>query len=425
MTQRGTGFEKPASDEAMTDPRLQKGVLLLVVAFVTVLFLVMIRGFLMALILAGVFSAMGRPAFLKLAEALAGRRRTAALLTVLGLLLLIVVPLGGFLALVVSQAAEVADAAAPWIREQSGRWGELTSWLEGLPVLGQLLPAEGQLAARAADIAGAAGTFLISNLRAATTGTVNLVLDLFVMLYAMYFFLMDGPSILARILYYTPLDERDERRLINQFVSVTRATIKGSILVGLIQGALAGAAFFVLGLPGAAFWTTVMAVLSVIPVLGSGLVWAPAAVILMSSGRLVAGIGLAIWGFAVVGLIDNFLRPRLVGRDTRMHDLLVLLSTFGGLALFGLVGFIIGPIVAALFMTAWDLFGAAFRDVLPGSPAWAEAGGGGAVTGIPGPGDDGGGRDMGGAGGDAKRESGTGVEGGGARGAREEGEGDG
>lgn len=353
-------------------PRLQKGVLLFVVAFVTVLFLLMIRGFLVALILAGVFSAMARPAHVWLAERLGGRPRIASLVTILGLLLLIVVPVGSFLALVVSQAVEVVDAAGPWIREQSGRWRELTVWVESLPVVGQLLPEEGQLAARAADFAGQAGTFLVSNLRAATTSTVALVLQLFVMLYAMYFFVTDGPSILSRILYYTPLEEEDERRLIAQFVSVTRATIKGSILVGLIQGALAGSAFFVLDLPGAAFWSTVMAVLSIIPVLGSGIVWAPAAVILASTGRVAAGVGLALWGFVVVGLVDNFLRPRLVGRDTKMHDLLVLLSTFGGLAMFGLVGFIIGPIVAALFLTAWDLVGTTFRDVLPGRPDWVE-----------------------------------------------------
>lgn len=364
MTSVPNDLPEDARAEAGAGPRLRKGVLLLVVAFVTVLFLVMIRGFLVALILAGVFSAMARPACLWLTERLGGRPRIASLLTVVGLLLLILVPVGAFLALVVAEAVEVVDAAGPWIREQSGRWQELTAWVESLPVLGQILPEQGQLAARAADFAGRAGTFLVANLRVATTGTVNLVLQLFVMLYAMYFFLTDGRGILSRILYYLPLDALDQQRLTDQFVSVTRATIKGSIFVGLIQGALAGAAFFYLGLPGAAFWSTVMAVLSIIPVLGSGIVWAPASVILVSTGKVAAGVGLAVWGFAVVGLVDNFLRPRLVGRDTKMHDLLVLLSTFGGLAMFGLVGFIIGPIVAALFLTAWDLVGTSFGDVL-------------------------------------------------------------
>ena len=358
----------PTSDGPVTKPRLEQGFLLLVVFGITLLLLFMIRGFLVAVILAGVFAAMGRPAYLVLAESLHGRARIAALLTVLGLLLLMIVPLGAFLALVVAQAIDVADSAGPWIQEQSGRLGELTTWLQGLPAVGQFVPDQQALLARASELAGQIGTFLIANARAATTGTVTLILQLFVMLYSMYFFLLDGPAILARILYFTPLDEDDERKLIGQFVSVTRATIKGSILVGLLQGGLAGAAFFILQIPGAAFWSTVMAVLSVIPLLGSGIVWVPTSVILVSTGRVLAGVGLALWGILVVGTIDNFLRPRLVGRDTKMHDLLVLLSTFGGLAMFGLVGFIVGPIVAALFLTAWDLYGAEFHSLLPEPP---------------------------------------------------------
>ncbi|HUF75164.1 MAG TPA: AI-2E family transporter, partial [Longimicrobiales bacterium] len=315
----------------MTAPRLQKGFLLLVVIGITVLLLVMIRGFLVSVILAGVFAAMSRPVYLTLQRWLGGRQAAAAGLTVLLLLTLIVVPVAAFLALVVTQAIEVADIAVEWIQDQSGRFGELTARLQGLPMVGQFIPDQEALTARAGDFVGRAGTFVVNNARAVTSGTVNAVLQLFVMLYALYFFVKDGPRIMSRILYFTPLEEDDERKLIAQFVSVTRATIKGSILIGLLQGALAGAAFFYLDLPGAAFWSTVMAVLSVIPVLGSGIVWAPAAVILMLTGRVVAGIGLAVWGLVVVGLVDNFLRPRLVGRDTKMHDLLVLLSTFGGL----------------------------------------------------------------------------------------------
>ncbi|MGD2044821.1 MAG: AI-2E family transporter [Gemmatimonadota bacterium] len=361
-----------AERDEQSRSRLQRGFLLVIVVGITILLLAMIRSFLVALILAAVFAAMGRPAFLALEEWLRGRRRLAALLTVLGLLVLIVVPVAGFLTLVVTQAVEVSDTAGSWISQQTGRLEELTTWLHGLPFVGQFMPDQEALASRASDFVGRAGTFIVNNLRTATAGTVSAMLQLFVMLYALYFFLIDGPGILSRILYFTPLEEHDERKLAQQFVSVTRATIKGSIVIGLIQGALAGAAFFVLGIPGAAFWSTIMAVLSVIPVLGSGIVWAPTALILVVTGRAAAGIGLAVWGFAVVGLVDNFMRPRMVGRDTKMHDLLVLLSTFGGLAMFGLLGFIVGPIVAAVFMTAWDLYGAAFKGVLPEAPKLSE-----------------------------------------------------
>ncbi len=368
MTTRQGEADGSPSDPPKESRQLQKGFLLLVVLGISVLFLVMIRGFLVTVILAGVFAGMGRPVFLRLTGRLKGRRRTAASLTVLGLLLLIVLPVAAFLALVVSQAADLTETAGPWIRSQSGRWPELTAWLQELPLLSELVPDRDAVAARASEFVSRAGSYLIDAVRAATAGTVLVVLQLFVMLYALYFFLLDGPAILSRILYYAPLEEEDERKLIDQFISVTRATIKGSIFVGLVQGALAGSAFFALQLPGAAFWATVMAVLSVIPLLGSGIVWAPAAVILMATGRVAAGIGLAVWGVLVVSTVDNFLRPRLIGRDVKMHDLLVLLSTFGGLAMFGLVGFIVGPIIAALFLTAWGLYGAAFQQILPGQP---------------------------------------------------------
>jgi predicted PurR-regulated permease PerM len=156
--------------------------------------------------------------------------------------------------------------------------------------------------------------------------------------------------------------------LLERFVSVTRATLKGSLLIGIIQGALAGLAFWLAGIPGAAFWGTITAVVSIIPAIGSAIIWVPMVIYLLVTGHTGAGLGLLLWSVLVVSTIDNFLRPRLVGRDTRMSDLLVLLSTLGGLGLFGPVGFIVGPIVAALFVTVWHIYGEAFRDRLPGLP---------------------------------------------------------
>jgi len=187
-------------------------------------------------------------------------------------------------------------------------------------------------------------------------------------MYSMYFFLKDGRKVLDKMMYYLPLEPKDETRLVRQFVSVSRATIKGTLVIGLIQGVLGGLAFAALGLEGAAFWGTVMAVLSTIPGLGHGLVWVPAAIYLAALERWGAAIGLFVWGAAVIGSIDNFLRPWLVGKDTELPDLLILVSTLGGLLLFGAVGFVVGPIVAALFVTVWDLYGTTFQDVLPPVP---------------------------------------------------------
>jgi predicted PurR-regulated permease PerM len=181
----------------------------------------------------------------------------------------------------------------------------------------------------------------------------------------MFFFFRDGHKILERIFYYTPLSDEDETRMLTQFASITRATVKGTLVIGIIQGALSGIAFWVAGIEGAALWGTIMTILSIIPGIGAALVWVPAVIILFVTGQHLTATLLAVWCAAVVGTVDNFLRPVLVGRDAKMPDLLILIGTLGGLFLFGLIGFIVGPIVCGLFLTVWDIYGTTFREILP------------------------------------------------------------
>jgi predicted PurR-regulated permease PerM len=152
--------------------------------------------------------------------------------------------------------------------------------------------------------------------------------------------------------------------MLNKFLSVSKATLKGTLIIGIVQGGLAGIAFAVVGIEGAAFWGTIMAVLSIIPGIGITLVWLPAVGYLFAVGQIVPATGLFLWCAVVAGTADNFLRPVLVGKDTQMPDILVLLSTFGGIFMFGVVGFVIGPIIAALFIAIWRIYGEAFSDLL-------------------------------------------------------------
>jgi predicted PurR-regulated permease PerM len=221
---------------------------------------------------------------------------------------------------------------------------------------------------------GGISGFLINRLSSVTLGTVNFLFMLFIMLYTMFFFLMDGDKLIDKILYYLPLEDHDERRILNKFTSVTRATLKGTAVIGLLQGVLAGSAFAVVGIDSAVFWGTVMAVLSFIPGIGAALVWVPAVIFLAATGHLAKAIGLGVFCAAVVGSIDNLLRPILVGRDTQMHELMILFGTLGGIIMFGVVGIIIGPIIAALFVTVWDIYGLAFKEVLPEVVASGSAG---------------------------------------------------
>jgi predicted PurR-regulated permease PerM len=343
--------------------------LVLLAIAISIVFLLMVRGFLMAVLLAGIFSGMANPLYRYFLKLFKGRKALASAVSIFLVLLVIVIPLTAFLGVAASQAVDVSQAVTPWIEQQLSQPDALDALLNRIPFFDRLQPYQDQITAKVGELAGSLGTFLVNSVAAATRGTVSFLLQLFIMLYAMFFFLIDGKSILDRILYYMPLSPREEDRMVEKFVSVARATLKGTLVIGIIQGGLAGIALFLAGIGGAAFWGTVMVVLSIIPGIGTALVWVPAVIYLIAGGHYGAGIALAIWCGVVVGTVDNVLRPRLVGKDTKMSDLLILLSTLGGIFLFGAVGFIIGPIVAALFITVWDIYGITFKEFLPPTSA--------------------------------------------------------
>jgi predicted PurR-regulated permease PerM len=338
---------------------------------VTLLFLVMILPFLLSVLLAAIFSALVRPLFLVILRWFRGRKTWASMTTVFILVLVVGLPLLAFFGVVASQAVAVSQAAGPWIEQQITQGGPLDQRLRQLPIvdrvpaLQKLVPTSEQLAAKVGEAASGMASFLLHLLAQAGLGTLSFFLQLFVMLYAMFYFLADGPAILARILFYVPLTPQDQDLLLERFVSVGRATLKGSLLIAIIQGALAGAAYWAVGVPAAAFWGTVTAAGSLVPAVGAAVAWVPMVIYLLIAGHGGAATALFLWGTLVVSTADNFLRPRLVGHDARMPDLMVLLSTLGGLVLFGATGFIVGPIVAALFVTVWHLYGKAFAAWLP------------------------------------------------------------
>ena len=352
-------------DIGINRARFRAAFLLLLVLAISMLFFAMVRSFLMAVFLAAIFSGLLYGLYVRLARWLRERRALASIATILIFIFALVVPLTGFLGIVTAQALEVSQAVSPWIQQHATEPDELDRLIANLPFAEQLAPYDELITEKVGEVAENVGAFVFSRLAAATRGTVVFFFMLFVMLYSMFFFLKDGQDLLARILYYMPLSPEAEKKMVEKFVSVTRATIKGTLVIGVAQGGLAGLAFAVAGVPAAAFWGTVMAVLSILPGIGIALVWVPAAVYLAVIGKVGAAIGLALWCALVAGTVDNLLRPRLVGRDTEMPDLLILLGTLGGLTLFGAVGILIGPIVAALFVTVWEIYGEAFKGILP------------------------------------------------------------
>ncbi|MDL5034893.1 AI-2E family transporter [Comamonas resistens] len=227
----------------------------------------------------------------------------------------------------------------------------LTPWLEKLH-LGTLEEMQSKLS----NIALQASKLAASKAVGLGQNTLGFVVGFGVMLYLMFFLLRDGKSLTERIWRSTPLAPEHKRELAIKFTTVIRATVKGNLAVAAAQGALGGLIFWILGIQGPVLWAVVMAFLSLLPAVGAGLVWGPVAIYFLATGDTTKGLVLAAYGTLVIGFVDNMLRPLLVGKDTKMPDYIVLISTLGGMAVFGLTGFVLGPAIAALFMATWDMF---------------------------------------------------------------------
>jgi len=298
------------------------------------------------------------------------RPSVAAFLTLMTIVVIVIVPLGLVSASVVEQSSLVfqkiksgqmhpgqslqhaMDMLPAWAQSILQRFG-----LTDIPALMQ----------RASEILQRSGQVITTSLLGLSQITLNFVVSFFIMLYLLFFLLRDGSALAARIERSVPLQPEQTRKLLSQFVTVVRATVKGNVVVALVQGALGALAFWYLEIPGPMLWGALMALLSLLPAVGAALVWGPVALYQMFTGELLAGIGLTVWGVLVIGLVDNVLRPILVGRDTRMPDYLVLVATVGGISLFGLNGFVIGPVIAAMFLVCWNLL-TEVRHETPDSP---------------------------------------------------------
>lgn len=344
---------------------INKSVLLALVLLISALFLGMIRQFLMPMFMAGLFSAMLSPAHRWLTARLDGRNTIASMLIVAAVVVLLLGPLSILIGVVVGQAISVSQSVTPWVQAFINEPSAIAVYLEKIPYYQEILPYKNVIVEKAGAVVGNISTFLINSLSSFTKVTVNALFSTVVMLYVMFYFLTMGEVLLHKILYFLPLHDRDERRLLQRFTSVTAATMKGTLVIGALQGLICGLAFAFAGIEGPVFWGCVMAVMSIIPAFGTAIVWVPALIILVLKGEFAGAVILAVLCGGLAGNLDNVLRPRLVGKDTEMHDLFVLFGTLGGISMFGLLGIIIGPIIAALFITIWEIYGKAFEAYLP------------------------------------------------------------
>ncbi|WP_163335847.1 AI-2E family transporter [Desulfopila sp. IMCC35008] len=349
----------------MKPEAVHKIVLLSMVILISVIFMTMIHQFLMPLFMAGLISALASPAHRWVTRRLNGRENLASLLVIFGIVFLILGPLSILIGIIVAQAISVSQSVTPWIQSFIAEPSVLTQYLEKIPYYEEVLPYRDVILEKAGQFVGALTKFLVESLQSVAGLTISAIFGTVIMLYIMFYFLTMGGVLLEKILYFLPLKDKDEQVLLRRFTSVTRATIKGTIIIGIMQGSICGVAFALAGIDGPVFWGSVMAVTSVIPAFGTAIIWGPALIILALMGNIKGVIILAVICGAISGNLDNVVRPRLVGKDTEMHDLFVLFGTLGGITMFGLLGIIIGPIIAALFISIWEIYGSVFKEYLP------------------------------------------------------------
>jgi predicted PurR-regulated permease PerM len=286
-----------------------------------------------------------------------GRRNSSALATLCVCFLMVIAPV----IFVVSQV--VGEAVALYNRLQSGvvdpaHYVEQIQRLfpQAEALLSRLGVDVANLKKTAVDTAMSGGKWLAQHTLSVGQNAAGWLLDFGLMLYLSFFMLRDGHQLIDLLVRALPLGDKRERKLFALFGEVTRATVKGNLVVAVVQGVLGGGILWVLGMPGALLWGVFIALASLIPAVGPALIWAPIALYWLAIGMHWQAAVLAAFGVGVIGLVDNILRPILVGRDTQLPDYVVLLSTLGGLAIFGINGFVIGPLVAALFIAFWGIF---------------------------------------------------------------------
>ncbi len=335
--------------------------LLLLVTVVTLAFFGLIKDFLLTCFWSVVLAILFHPLYRRIGVALKGRKNAASGLTLLIILFMVATPVAFIGLAILNESVKVYEL----VRSGELRPQAIVDYIqEQTPAVQETLESLGldleQIRTSLANAASSITSSIAGRAVGITQNIFGFLVQFFLMLYILFFFLRDGRKLLRQTVRAFPMGDENEWKLIKRFSSVARATVKGSLIVALTQGLIGGMLFWVVGIPGAPLWGMVMTVLSLLPV-GSGMVWGPAAVILFIQGHFLKAIVILVVGALIIGLIDNFMRPRLVGNDTKMPDYLILLSTLGGLAWFGLPGFVLGPIIAALFVTCWDILGHEYR----------------------------------------------------------------
>lgn len=335
---------------------------LLLLSVGTVVFFIF-QPFLTAIVAAAILTALFKGQYHTFERLTRGQRGWSALLTCLIVVIIIVAPIFLVLSLAIGEANDLYRTLGETSTLER-MISNTTATAQTVPYLNIFFDTQTLNQERILSDIKEFSQNALGLLQAAYQGITHFVFWVFVMFFTLFYFLIDGKHALKYLMQLSPLRDEHDKLLIKKFISISRATLKGTIVVSVIQGLLGGLAFWVAGIPSPAIWGLVMVLFSIIPMIGSAIVWFPAGVIMLLVGDIWQGIFILSVGVGIISVIDNILRPKLVGKDTQMHPLMVFFATLGGISLFGLPGFIIGPIIVSLFMALGEIYSIEFRDQL-------------------------------------------------------------
>jgi predicted PurR-regulated permease PerM len=322
---------------------------------VTLLFLYILKPFFFPLFWAAVLAGLFRPLYKRINGRLNRPNLSTAILFVL-IALIILLPAGGIGTLVFNESVQIYDRmSSPDAKQVDRSLQRLIGKIADNSVARLFHVNKAFLVAKTTEVAQGITNSILVHLKEFTQNTLGLLVQFAIMLYTLFFFVRDGSRILQLGMKILPFGLGRERFLYERFIATARATLKVTLIIGGIQGALGGVVFFVTGIEGALIWGLLMILMSIVPVVGCSIIWIPAGLLMLFTGHLWEGILILAVGILVISSVDNLLRPVLLGKDVEMHPLLIFLSTLGGIMLFGFSGFVIGPVVASLLIALWQM----------------------------------------------------------------------
>lgn len=359
-------LSEPTNSGKKEKIRINQIAILSLLALLTAAMIPIMKLFFVPIILAATFVTLFYPYYHFLLSFFKGKRTFASFLCCLSLLLCCIIPCYISMHLVINQLIGFYQSLEPSLKNTMEHFSSngFVFNLQSLPFIGELNLPSIDLAKVISESLKAFVTFGSGAVNKTSAGVFGFLVDILIMFFIMFYFFIDGESLIKRLKFLSPIRDNYEELIFSRFLLISRATVLGTIFIGLIQGSLGAITLLIFGVKSWILWGFIMIILSIIPVVGSWMILIPAGCIQIINGNAWQGIGILLSSLIVISNVDNFIRPRIVGKGAKLHDLVIFFSSLGGISVFGIMGFIIGPVIAALFISVLDIYSTEFESHL-------------------------------------------------------------